>query len=422
MKIVAMNVGIMLSEQLESPEMGGGFTFEQEIIEAFLRLRSESPHHFYLLSYLSEKPALIQATGLTWITISDSQSVGKVKRKGGGVFRLGKGDAEAPNRKPLDYESYGAVRDAALEVIVYLNPWKSPFLDIPYIFNMWDLAHRRYPYFPEISLAGEWEAREWFFRTRLQRAAYVITPNECGKREIVDWYQLPEERVRLLHHPTPSFALRAGQTAGEPRSLAHLGINREFLLYPAQFWPHKNHVVLLHALKLLRDRFSYAPQLVLTGSDKPLFNYAAKGNQAYVRTLSSELALQDQVVFAGFVARQDLIALYQQAVALVYPTFFGPENLPPLEAFALGCPVIASRIPGSAEQFGDSALQIDPTDSNAWAEVILSVKQDTALRADLIRRGRKRAVSFTPDDFVKGLFGIIDKLATSRRTWPSSVL
>src|ERR1700730_4025285 len=402
-----MNIGIMLSEQLQSPEMGGGFTFEQETLDALVRSQFDSPHRFCLLSYQNEMPPFLRPTGLTWITLFESL----VEQSGGWS-----------HKKPLDFEKQSAVRDADLELVVHLNPWVSPFLDIPYILNLWDLAHRRYPYFPEISLAGEWEARENFFKARLQRAAYVITQNECGKREIIDWYQLPTERLCSLHHPTPTFALRAGSLAGESKSLGHLGISKEFLLYPAQFWPHKNHVLLLHALKKLRDRCEYAPQLVLTGSDKPLFNYAAKGNQAYLRTLSSELALQDQVIFAGFVVREDLIALYQQAVALVYPTFFGPENLPPLEAFALGCPVIASRIPGSAEQFGDSALQIDPTDSNAWAEAILSYKQEAAVRADLIKRGKKRAASFTPDDFVKGLFGIIDEFATSRRTWPSSVL
>ena len=87
-------------------------------------------------------------------------------------------------------------------------------------------------------------------------------------------------------------------------------------------------------------------------------------------------------------SREDLVSLYQQALALVFPTFFGPENLPPLEAFALGCPVIASRIPGSEDQFADAALQVDPTEPEAWVEAIQNIRQDATLRASLIAKGK----------------------------------
>src|SRR6202795_4272080 len=110
-------------------------------------------------------------------------------------------------------------------------------------------------------------------------------------------------------------------------------------------------------MKSLHDKYGYEPQLVFTGSDKPLFNYAKQGNQSFVQERAHDLSLPDQVIFAGFVSREDLIGLYQQALALVYPSFFGPENLPPLEAFALGCPVIVARISGSREQFADAAVQ-----------------------------------------------------------------
>jgi glycosyltransferase involved in cell wall biosynthesis len=176
--------------------------------------------------------------------------------------------------------------------------------------------------------------------------------------------------VRTLHHPTPSFALRAGERRPEKKPLDHLGVKGEFLFYPAQFWSHKNHVLLLRLLVALKREYGYAPQLVLTGSDKPLFDSASVGNKAFVEHCAVGLSLQEQVIFAGFVSQEDLISLYQQAVALVFPSFFGPENIPPLEAFALGCPVIASRIPGSEDQMGDAALLVDPTDPEAWADAV----------------------------------------------------
>jgi glycosyltransferase involved in cell wall biosynthesis len=439
-----MNVGIMLSEQLRSPEAGGGFTFEQEILEALLRLRIESSHRFFLLGHAAEIPAFPGADDLPWLTTSrpppPSTAPPSPPPPPPSLWtRLSMGwdrivGAPSPEREPpavqeptvdtppiFDFDPFPAVKNASIELVFYLNPWVSPFLDLPYVLNLWDLAHRRYPFFPEISLAGEWETRERFFRMRLQRASYIITPNACGKREVTFLYQVAEEKVRTLHHPTPTFALKAGAGSEKKIPLGHLGVKGDFLLYPAQFWPHKNHVLLLHVLKSLGDRYGFAPQLVFTGSDKPLFNDAKKGNQAFIQESAAELLLQDQVIFAGFVSRDDLIALYQQALAMVFPSFFGPENLPPLEAFALGCPVIASRIPGSEEQFGDAALQVDPTAPEAWVEAIQKVRQDPNLRGSLIAKGKERAARFTSGDFVRGLFQIIDEFAAYRRTWPSSL-
>jgi glycosyltransferase involved in cell wall biosynthesis len=438
-----MNVGIMLSEQLRLPEAGGGFTFEQEVLEALLRMRIQSPHRFFLLGDATEPPAFPGAENLPWLTTSRPPPPvapppppppppptlwTRMSKEWDRIVGTPNPEREPPAvQEPtvetpsvFDFDPFPAVKNASLELVCYLNPWVSPFLDLPYVLNLWDLAHRIYPFFPEISLAGEWETRERFFRMRLQRASYIITPNACGKREIIYLYQVAEEKVRTLHHPTPTFALKAADRS-EKIPLDHLGVKADFLLYPAQFWPHKNHVLLLHVLKSLRDKYGFAPQLVFTGSDKPLFNHAKKGNQAFIQESAAELSLQDQVIFAGFVSRDDLIALYQQAVAMVYPSFFGPENLPPLEALALGCPVIVSRIPGSEEQFGDAALQVDPTVSEAWADAIQKLRQDPNLRRSLIAKGKERAARFTADDFVRGLFQIIDEFAAYRRTWPSSL-
>jgi glycosyltransferase involved in cell wall biosynthesis len=394
-----LNVGIWVSEQLYWPEIGGGCTFEHEIVQALLRLRTESPHRYTFLGYSPEKPPILVGTDFPWVNACFPPA--------------------PPEHPVFDFDPCPDVKNASLDLICYLNPWTCPFLDIPFIFNVWDLAHRICPFFPEVSLAGTWNARELHFQQRIQRAAYVITPNETGKREIGYFYRVPEEKVRALHHPTPSYALRVGARRAEKKGLDHVGVTGEFLLYPAQFWSHKNHVLLLRVLLSLKRKYGYTPQLVFTGSDKPLFDSASIGNKAFIEQRTAELSLQKQVIFAGFVSQEDLIALYQQAVALVFASFFGPENMPPLEAFALGCPVIASRIPGSEDQMGDAALLVDPTDPEAWADVIYKVRQKARLRSSLIAKGKKRARRFTPDHFVQGLFQMIDEFAAYRSNWPS---
>jgi glycosyltransferase involved in cell wall biosynthesis len=284
--------------------------------------------------------------------------------------------------------------------------------DIPYISTVWDLAHRIYPFFPEVSLYGEFGRREDMYRRYLQRASHVIAANQTGKKEVIAFYQVAEDRVTIIHQPTPTFALE-GKPAPDPEQLfARLGINRDFLLYPAQLWPHKNHILLLLMLEDLVKRQGENLQLVFTGSDR--------GNYAFLIKRAAELGLQDRVIVAGFVTQGELVALYRKAVALVFSSFIGPENFPPLEAFALECPVIAANIPGAEEQMGDAAILVNPTNHELWSQAVLRLRLNPALRESLIVKGKKRALNSTPDDFARELIKLFDEFALYRRTWPSA--
>ena len=185
-----------------------------------------------------------------------------------------------------------------------------------------------------------------------------------------------------------------------------------YLFYPAQFWPHKNHVALLQALRILKDEHGIVRPLVLVGSDK--------GNLDFIRNVAEQLGVAAQMHLPGFVSQQELIALYRNALALTYVSYFGPENLPPLEAFALGCPVVAADVDGAAEQLADAALRISPESPQQIAAAIKKLIDQPALRAALIDRGKKRALRFTGPDFVRGMFGIFDELSAARSCWPSS--
>jgi glycosyltransferase involved in cell wall biosynthesis len=91
--------------------------------------------------------------------------------------------------------------------------------------------------------------------------------------------------------------------------------------------------------------------------------------------------------------------------------------LPPLEAFALGVPVVAGRVPGADEQLGDAALLVDPTDASGLAGALLRVCRDPALRCELIRRGRERAGQVTNIEFAQGIFAAIDAFEPRRKCW-----
>lgn len=137
----------------------------------------------------------------------------------------------------------------------------------------------------------------------------------------------------------------------------------------------------------------------------------------HVKTVTQQLGLLEQVHFMGFVNQKDLIQLYRGAFALIYASLLGPENLPPLEAFAIGCPVIAADIPGAREQLEDLALYFSALEENDLAEKIIMLKNNFSLRSELIAHGKTRASMFTADDMAAKIFEILDKFEPIRRCW-----
>jgi len=280
-----------------------------------------------------------------------------------------------------------------------------PIGTIPYFFTVWDLQHRLQPYFPEVSEKNIWQKRENTFSEAIRKASYVITGTVASKKEIIRFYDVPEERIKDgFLHPTPSFALECRKTFSLPEN-----ISVPYIFYPAQFWAHKNHICILSALKYLKEKENTKVNAVFVGKDY--------GNKDYLEKKILEFGLSDQVTIIGFVERETLIALYQHGLALVYPSYFGPENLPPLEAMALGLPVIAANMPGVNEQLGENALFFDPEDEKELAAHVLSVLNDKDLRENLVDKGKSRSSAYTVVHYVEAMVKLFDRFSKIRRCW-----
>ena len=242
-------------------------------------------------------------------------------------------DSEEVAIQPLFLPGQNAqLRKYELDCAFSLNPGEwSPIL--PNICTVLDLEHRRKPYFPELANDREWNHRERFYRRVLPRALTVIAGTKTGKAQIEHLYGVDQAAVRVIPFPTPSFALDEALINDANHRLP-AGVNNEFIFYPAQYWAHKNHFRLLKAVQILRRTYGWEGKLVCCGSDK--------GNLKYLIARSVELRVGDSVQFLGFVKQSELIALYRQALALTFVSYFGPDNLPPLEA-------IRSRLSGHRE-------------------------------------------------------------------------
>lgn len=387
------------------PQSGGGYTFNQSVL-ASLRAFARSSQHSFV--YYSVGGMLTEPPGCIEIPLGP-----RAQRRRAALQLLRDLQVRAGWHGRWSrtwFES--SLDEQGVDLVWFVSSYLDD-CDRPFVATVWDLAHLEQPWFPEVSHGGEWLRRQHVHTKHLPRAARVIVPNAAGKRQLVEHLAVPESRVMTLPHPTPSFVTDQAML-GEPveQVLERFEVSRPYLLYPAQYWAHKNHYNLLRSVAELKSR-GVEMNLVCVGSDQ--------GEQPHVERSVAEMGLDEQVRLLDFVETPELVALYRGAHALVYLSFFGPENLPPLEAFALGCPVIYSDIPGAAEQLGDGALLVDPQDPAAVADAVRSL-DDRTVRDGLVAAGRSRAAQLPADRYVEAVTAFFDEFEHVRRCWPSAAL
>lgn len=382
-----MKVGIYIGA--ETPQAGGSFSFVRAVLEGLCTL--ETRHDLRILYAGAEPPNLSGGLKATRVAERRVRPIRIVANR----FRNA-----ARRHEAWQNEIRSELDGLGLHLIWSLTP-AAPPTNVPYAVTVWDLAHRLEPSFPEVRVTGwTWDSRERHYQEVLPQASYVIVGAPAARDDVSRCYGVSPERVRVLPLVTPAARASAGaRGAAQP----------PYIFYPAQFWPHKNHAALLLAMKQLRDAHKLDYRLVLTGSDK--------GNLGHVRTMVAELGLASSVTFAGFVSDEALDNLYRDAFALVFPSFFGPDNLPPLEAMQRGCPVIAATVRGADHQLGDAAILVDQRSPDAIASAVARLHKDPALRAALIERGLERVKRWSPVHYGQAMLSVMDEFEAERRCW-----
>lgn len=256
--------------------------------------------------------------------------------------------------------------------------------NLPTVYTPHDLQHLHYPQFfstEEITI------RDAVIRMGCYNAFAVTVDSEWTKNDLVRQYGITPQKIFAIPMgaPTELYAPVSGEQCVEV--IHQFQLPQTFVLYPAQTWQHKNHIRLLEAIALLRDREGIIINLVSTGRKNSFWSQIEK---AIYR-----LNLTKQVRFLGFVRPEELRTLYHLAQFIVHPSLFEGGGLPVLEAFhekrALACSNAASL----PEYAGDAALIFDPTSVESIAQAIARLSTDAELRAELIRRGTIRIQRFT---------------------------
>ena len=213
-----MKVALFITDK-QIPSIGGGYTFQSQLIDAVLRLNSESKHTF--IFYKSGKrvldPNLLYSSNLSYCSEKSDREWIKSQ-----LLIAKKYVSHQLNPKSTclyniivdlidkwrEVKILKSLRENQVDLTLSFVP-NCPTVNYPYIVTVWDLQHRLQSYFPEVSAFSEWENRENIYSKILNRAAIIITGTEIGKAEIERFYQIPAERIKVIPLFTPQFILNS---------------------------------------------------------------------------------------------------------------------------------------------------------------------------------------------------------------------
>lgn len=295
--------------------------------------------------------------------------------------------AAVRRRMPRPYVlpvSDGSIERAAVDVMHF--PMQLGFLtEVRTIYTPHDLQHLHLPqFFSRADIAR----REKQYRALCAQASIVVVMSTWAKDDFVAEYGLRSDKVRVVPGAATTAVYEQPTEAEMAAVRERLRLPEQFAIYPAKAWPHKNHLRLVAALRLLRDRGVQVP-VVMTGNHD--------GSEIEVLAKARALGVADLLHFVGFVTPRDLVALYRMARMMVFPSLFEGWGLPVVEALAAGLPVACSNATCLPAVTAGAAELFDPTDSAAMADAIGRVWSDEGLRERLTAAGPARAASFSWD-------------------------
>lgn len=294
-------------------------------------------------------------------------------------------------------ELAGIEADVMHHPLTILNP---PGLPYPSVLTFHDMQQE---FFPDFFTPVELKQRRKTYQASVQEAAAVITVSAHAKNCLVEKYGISPLKVHAVHSGCGNeFYIR--EPALLSKTITTLNLERPFMFYPAATWPHKNHIRLLEAVRLLMDRGRFDGELVLVG--------ARENAHRDVFEAAKRLRLEAKVKWLGYLPHDVLPQMYNLARLMVFPSLFEGFGLPVVEAMASGCPVVCSQTSSLPEVGGKAVVYFDPLNVEDIAEKISTVWSDDKARENMRQEGFAQAAQFRWETTAKNTLEVYHHVAS----------
>jgi len=286
---------------------------------------------------------------------------------------------------------------------------------IDYGVSFWDMAHLEHTMFPESrNNYYSLPAREFIYKHLADNSLYIVTDCNENKINFNFRYNVRNDKINIIYSE-PSSQLTDGSQKvvySKEQLIDNFKIKtQEYIFYPAQYWAHKNHIYILESLNILINKYHKEITFVFCGSDKK--------NLEYLKSAAEKLRVSVYVKFLDFVSEEIIYNLYSNSLAIIAPTYFGPTNHLPIEAFYFGKPFFYSDIFCDNEQVQGAAIKIDLNKPDDLSEKIFNLLQDTTLveKFSLMSREKFKEIKIKIDKNRETFIKIFEKYKIIRKTF-----
>lgn len=224
----------------------------------------------------------------------------------------------------------------------------------------------------------------WAIKMTLDRAAIVLTGSQHTACDLQETLGFPRERIRVTPYAARPEFRPCDETAQEAVRTKY-GLPTRFFLCLGTFEPRKN--LERCVLAFSQTAAELSSDLVLAGR----WGWKTGG----LRAVLNASPCARRIHLPGFIPDEDLPALLSAATALLYPSLYEGFGLPVIEAMACGTPVVVSRMSSLPEVAGDAAFYVDPCDTDALSQALVTLDKEERLRRTLREKGLNRARAFS---------------------------
>jgi len=265
-------------------------------------------------------------------------------------------------------------------VIFLFTSYKSFLLKkVKYTSTVLDVCHREFPEFNEVGNFKTFFFREYLNKKILPSSFLIITESQDLKVKIAKLYQLDFNKIISIPNISSKLmGIKKDYLINNVKK--KYNIKNNFYFYPAQFWEHKNHIIILKCIQKLKKK-GINLYFIFCGRDK--------GNLKFIRKKISEYKINSNIKILNYIEDKDVWALYKLSKALVMPTYFGPTNIPPVEAWSLNVPVIYSSYLKNHGK--NAALYFDPDSEDDLIKALKDL-DSMKLKKKLIIAGKRRLI------------------------------
>ena len=272
---------------------------------------------------------------------------------------------------PIDYPFQRFLLKKKVDLVYFLDSssLSTTVKKTKFIYSILDIDHRNQKKLKEFKKIFKKRDDEYLFSSK--NASKIIIGANKLKKEILDAYKIDYRKIVEIKFPPILTSIDSYQNESIREEILNINKVGNYLLYPAQFWEHKNHIYIVDAVDFLKKERELDFKIIFTGHDK--------GNLLNIKSIIKNKNLEESFVIFDYVKDEELIYLYKNCSCIIIPTLVAPHTFPLYEAFYFKKPVIYNKFILD-EQLLHRVIKLDVNEIENFKEALNHLKDEEFIK------------------------------------------